>query len=76
MTRKNFIQNSIKRPGRVHSYLERVYGSRAFNWDGTIKMSYLSMAEKRAKAEGNRSLVDALNEAKTLKRLSMKKMKA
>ncbi|AEA46695.1 hypothetical protein [Archaeoglobus veneficus] len=72
---KKWIQKAIKRPGRVERYIKRVYGDKAFNKDGTIKMKYLNMAEKRAEKKGNDSLADAIRLAKTLKRLSRKRKK-
>ena len=41
---KLWLQKAVKREGRVRNYLRRVYGSRAFNEDGTIKMEYLNKA--------------------------------
>lgn len=71
--RDRWIQRAVKRPGRVHRYLSRLYGSKAFNADGTIKAEYLERAIEHAKREGNTSLVRALNLAKNLKRLARKR---
>jgi len=69
---KKWIQKAVKKPGRTHAYLSRLYGSKAFNADGTIKVEYLNKAIERAKKEGNTSLERALLLAKNLKRLARK----
>jgi len=71
-TRK-WIQEAIKRPGRVREYLQRTFGSAAFNKDGTIKTSYIDKAiekvrDSKMSAERKRSLISALNLAKRLKK--------
>ena len=71
--RRRWIRGAVKRPGRVHAYLSRLYGTRAFNADGTIKAEYLDRAIARAGREGNASLVRALNLAKNLKRIARKR---
>jgi len=68
MARK-WIQKVVKRKGRVHKYLSRVYGKKALTEKGTIKMKYLNMAIKRVKKTGNRSLLSALLLAKRLKKM-------
>jgi len=72
---EQWLQKAIKREGRVRRYLRRVYGNRAFNKDGTIKMEYLDKAERRAEKSGNRSLEQAINLAKRLKKMARKKKK-
>lgn len=62
----SWIQEAIKRPGRVRNYLKRKYGKKAFTKDGDIKVSYIRKALKTAKSE---SLKRALRLALTLKRL-------
>jgi hypothetical protein len=69
MAEDYWIQGSIRHKGRVTRYVERCYGSKAFTERGTLKQEYLAKAEKRARMMGNTSLVDAINEARTLKRL-------
>lgn len=69
-----WIQRAIKRKGRVHKYLKRLYGKKAFTKDGTIKMTYLEKAirhVKRAKMpkEKKKSLLSALYLAKRLKHM-------
>ena len=73
---KLWLQKAVKREGRVRNYLRRVYGSRAFNEDGTIKMEYLNKAIRRVKRKptpNERSLLSALYLAKRLKRMSRKR---
>ena len=65
-----WIQNVVKRKGRVRSYLLRKYGPKAFNKDGTMKLNYLMKAKELAvKKTNNRSLISALNLAIRLKRM-------
>jgi hypothetical protein len=66
---KYWIQQAIKRPGRVRRVIKMWYGEKAFNPDGTIKMEYLNKAIERAKRINNLSLLRALYLAKTLKKL-------
>ena len=74
MTRK-WIQHAIKRKGRAHKYLERLYGRKAFTRDGDIKVEYLDKAIKHVKkeypkgSEERKSLLSALYLAKRLKRM-------
>jgi hypothetical protein len=63
---KKWIQKAIKRPGRVKSYLKRKYGDKAFNKDGSIKVTYIN---KPLKETENKSLQAALRLAKRLKRM-------
>jgi len=72
---KRWIQKAVERPNRVRKYLARVYGGRAFNEDGTIKLKYLRMARRRARRKGNISLVRAINLAIVLRKLSRKRAK-
>ena len=67
----NWIQGSVKHKGRVHRYVHRLYGAKAFTKRGTIKSYYLNCAERRAKREGETSLERAINEARTLKRMAV-----
>ncbi len=39
-----WIQKAIKRKGRAHRYLMRLYGRKAFTKDGDIKMEYIYKA--------------------------------
>ncbi len=70
---KRWIQKAIKRRGRIHKYLERKYGKRAFTRNGKIKMSYINRAIRRVKREKmsekeKKSLLSALYLSKRLKR--------
>ncbi|WP_202981404.1 hypothetical protein [Sulfolobus sp. E11-6] len=49
MAEEKWIQKAIKHKGRVHRYLIRLYGKKAFTRDGDIKMSYLNKAIKHVK---------------------------
>ncbi|ACZ35787.1 VP2-like protein [Betafusellovirus yellowstonense] len=70
-----WIQRAVKRKGRSHRYLERLYGKRAFTKDGDIKVEYIDKAIRHVKrnyskgSEERRSLLSALYLAKRLKRL-------
>lgn len=74
MAKRNdrWIQEAIKRPGRVHRYLARVYGKKAFDKRGRIKYKYLDMAIKRVKnmpkSRRPKGLLQALYLAKMLKK--------
>jgi hypothetical protein len=68
-----FLKRAIQRPGRVHRYLIKEYGGEAFRKDGTIKEEYLNRAKGRAELDGNKSLVDAIDLAITLKTKWQKK---
>jgi len=73
---RNWLQQAIKREGRVKNYLRRVYGSRAFNKDGTIKSEYIRKALKRIEKKptpNEKSLKAALNLALRLKRMARKR---
>jgi len=65
-----WIQEAIKRPGRVRTYLKRKYGDEAFTKDGKIKVEYLRKALKEAKDE---SLKSALRLALRLRELAKKR---
>ncbi len=65
----NFIQKSIKHPGRVREYLQRTYGAEAFDEKGRIKPEYLIKAKQKAEEQHNRSLVDAIDLAMRLKKM-------
>ena len=67
-----WIQEAIKKPGRVRNYVKRKYGDKAFTKDGKIKVEYLKKALKEAKDE---SLKAALRLALRLKSLAKKKRK-
>ena len=69
-----WIQNVVKRKGRVREYMLRKYGVRAFNRDGTMKKTYLVKAKQQVvKKTNNRSLISALNLAIRLKNMKKKK---
>jgi len=67
-----WIQEAIKKPGRVREYVKRKYGKEAFTKDGKIKVEYLRKALKEAKDE---SLKAALRLALRLRELAKKKKK-
>ncbi len=73
-----WIQKAIKRKGRAHRYLMRLYGKRAFTKDGDIKMEYLNKAIRHVKrtypkgSEERKSLLSMLYLAKRLKRMHKK----
>jgi hypothetical protein len=50
-----WIQEAVKRPERVRSYMKRKYGKRAFTKSGKIKKSYLHRAVKETKSRSLRS---------------------
>ncbi len=70
-----WIQKAIKRKGRAHRYLERLYGRKAFTSDGDIKIEYINKAIRHVKrtypkgSEERRSLLSSLYLAKRLKRM-------
>lgn len=71
---KRWIQKAVKRKDRVHRYLKRLYGRKAFTKSGDIKVSYIDKAIKHVKhskmsKERKRSLLSALYLAKRLKRM-------
>jgi hypothetical protein len=61
-----WIQEAVKRPSRVRSYMKRRYGRKAFTKTGKIKISYLQKAAKQTK---NKSLKSALLLAARLKKM-------
>lgn len=71
--RKDFIQKSIKHPGRVREIIEKWYGSDGFDSKGRIKPEYLIKAKQKAKEEHNRSLEDAIDLAARLKGMNKAK---
>ncbi len=73
-----WIQKAIKRKGRAHRYLLRLYGRKAFTRDGDIKIEYLNKAIRHVKriypkgSEERKSLLSMLYLAKRLKRMHKK----
>lgn len=63
--RKNWIPKKMDK-GRVERYIKREYGKKGFTKEGNLKLSYLNKAEKKARSK---SLKDAINLAKTLKKI-------
>lgn len=49
MSSDKWIQEAVKRPGRVRTYLTRKYGDAAFTKDGKIKLEYIRKALKETK---------------------------
>lgn len=64
---KKWIQKAIRKPGNVRRYLLRTYGGSAFTERGTIRPAFLDRAEKRAKKEGRRKLMEEIILAKRLR---------
>ena len=52
MSKTNASHWWIKRPGRTKAYLRRLFGEKAFNPDGTIKVAFLRKAIQRLKEKG------------------------
>ena len=71
--KKDFIQKSIKHPGRVREIIQRWYGKEGFDSKGRIKPEYLIKAKQKAKEEHNRSLEDAIDLAMRLKKMDVSK---
>jgi len=75
VAKDDWIQKAIKRKGRAHRYLARLYGRKAFTHDGDIKMEYLMKAIRHVKrtypkgSEERKSLLSMLYLAKRLKRM-------
>lgn len=63
-----WIQKAIKKPGRVRTYVKRLYGNKAFTKSGTIKLEYLKKAKAHAEKTGNTSLIRAINLAINLRK--------
>jgi hypothetical protein len=74
-----WIQKAIKRKGRAHRYLLRLYGKKAFDSKGDIKMEYLMKAIRYVKqkypkgSEERKSLLSMLYLARRLKRMHHKR---
>jgi len=71
---KDWISRAIRREGRVHRYLHRLYGSKAFTRNGHIKVAYINRAiehvkKSRLPEREKRSLLSALYLAKRLKHM-------
>lgn len=71
-----FIQGAIEHPGRVHRYVMKEFGRKAFTQRGTIKDGYLEKAERRAWASHQTSLERAIILAKRLTNYSRNKVRA
>lgn len=76
MANDKFIQEAVKRPGRVHHYLAKLYGKKAFTERGTIKEEYLDKALERAKKHGETSLEEAIVLAQRLKKIGKERKEA
>lgn len=73
MAKEKWVQEAIKRPGRVREYLKRTFGSAAFTKEGNIKTEYIDKAiakvkESKMAEDKKRSLLSALQLAKRLKK--------
>ncbi len=69
-----WIQQAIKRPGRVRRYLRRLYGDKAFTKTGEIKQQYLYKAKRHVQQSNmpkdrKRSLISAINLAIRLEKM-------
>ncbi|MGC8579668.1 MAG: capsid protein VP2 [bacterium] len=62
MQNKRWIQRAVnpKHEGRVRAYVRRIYGSKAFNKNGTIKQEYFTKAKEHAKKNKETGLVRAI----------------
>ena len=69
MTEK-FIQEAIKHPGRVHTYVSREFGPNAFYRRGTIKPGYLISAKRLAEKNNDKDLVKAIDLAIELRKFN------
>lgn len=66
-SKEKWMQHATKHPEATRKYLQEEYGGRAFNRNGTIKMSVLEEAIARAKADGNTERERQLVLARTYK---------
>lgn len=62
--REAWIQDAVKRPGRLRAYVRRVYGQAGFTQRGTIRMEILRELARRKDGIGR-----AARLAITLRRL-------
>ncbi len=60
-----WIQEAIKRPGRLRAYVQRVYGARGFTERGTIRVEVLRELSRHT----NRSLAAAARLALRLREM-------
>jgi hypothetical protein len=68
-----WIQQAIKRPGSLRKWLRKKYGSKAFNKDGTIKVTFL---RKLLKSEDvSKRIKRKIRLALMLRKLSKKRSK-
>jgi hypothetical protein len=68
-----WIQQAIKRPGSLRKWLKKKYGRKAFNKDGTIKVTFLRKLLKNKKV--SKRIKRKIRLALTLRKLSRKKAK-
>jgi hypothetical protein len=68
-----WIQQAIKRPGSLKKWLRKKYGNKAFNKDGTIKVTFLRKLLKRE--DVNKRIKRKIRLALTLRKLSKNKTK-
>lgn len=69
--KSNEWESGLKK-GRVKKYMHNKYGSKAFNRNGTLKVSFLKAAQK---STDNKSMKKALTAAITLKGLARRRRK-
>ncbi len=70
-----WIQQAVKRPGSLRAYIKRVFGSRGFTSDGTIKVEVLRKLAKSGSPRIRRKASLALTLRKLAKKRSRKKAK-
>ena len=68
MKDKYWIQNAVEHTGRVRAYLKRMYGNKAFFNKGTLKMTYLYDAYKKAKDPNLKKAILLAIRLKTMRR--------
>lgn len=66
--KQKWEQTAVKHPGVVRGFMQRQYGEKAFNRDGTIKLKYLNLAIGRAKRDGDTRWEKRFVLAKTFKK--------
>jgi len=65
--KNNWIQTSIKHEGRVRDFVYVNFGDKAFDRQNNIKPAYLDYAKRLAEIRKDKSMVDAIDLAKTLR---------
>ncbi|MCS7102296.1 MAG: hypothetical protein NZ992_00245 [Candidatus Korarchaeum sp.] len=55
MVKERWIQNAVKKPGALRSYVRRKYGAKGFDSRGNIRASVLRELSKRNDTVGKRA---------------------